>query len=76
MNALILFAQAGGQPRQYELVYIWHQATPEAKIIIFLLLLFSIIAWSVMISKAVQMRRAKRLNCRNCSSISTSACAT
>jgi len=43
-------------------VYIWDQATPEAKAIIFCLLIFSIIAWSVMISKALQMRRAKKLN--------------
>ncbi len=40
----------------------WEQATPEGKAIILCLLIFSIIAWSVMIAKAVQMRRAKRLN--------------
>ena len=62
MNAHILFALAGGGRSQYELAYIWNQATPEAKLIILLLLVFSIVAWSVMISKAVQMRRAKRLN--------------
>lgn len=62
MNAQFLLAQAGARTGQYELAYIWDQATPEAKIIIILLVLFSIIAWSVMISKAVQMRRAKRLN--------------
>jgi biopolymer transport protein ExbB/TolQ len=45
-----------------ELVYVWEQATPEAKVIIFCLVLFSITAWSVMIWKAVQMRRAKKLN--------------
>ena len=45
-----------------ELPYIWGQATWEAKAIIFCLLAFSIIAWSVMISKAVQMRRAAKLN--------------
>jgi biopolymer transport protein ExbB/TolQ len=45
-----------------ELPYVWDQATPEAKAIIVCLLLFSIIAWSVMIGKAVQMRRAKNLN--------------
>jgi biopolymer transport protein ExbB/TolQ len=45
-----------------ELPYVWDQATPEAKAIIVCLLLFSIIAWSVMIGKAVQMRRAKSLN--------------
>lgn len=62
MNALILFAQVEDVTGQAELVYVWTQATPEAKGIIFFLLIFSIIAWSVMISKAVQMRRAKRLN--------------
>ena len=40
----------------------WEQATPEAKVIIVCLVLFSITAWSVMIGKALQMRRAKRLN--------------
>jgi biopolymer transport protein ExbB/TolQ len=45
-----------------EVVYIWKQATPEAKAIIVLLVFFSIFAWSVMASKAVQMRRAKKLN--------------
>lgn len=53
------FAAKGGQ---YELVYVWNQATPEAKVIIALLVLFSIVAWSVMASKATQMRRAKQLN--------------
>jgi biopolymer transport protein TolQ len=61
MNVPITFAAAGASS-QFELVYVWQQATPEAKIIIFLLLIFSVIAWSVMISKAIQMRRAKRLN--------------
>src|SRR6266508_4627052 len=54
-----LFAAA---TRQYELVYVWHQATPEGKVIIGTLVIFSIVAWSVMASKAVQMRRAKKLN--------------
>lgn len=45
-----------------ELLYIWGQATLEGKIIIFVLLIFSIFAWTVMASKAMQMRRAKRLN--------------
>jgi len=45
-----------------ELVYVWEQATPEAKVIILCLVVFSITAWSVMIWKAVQMRRAKKLN--------------
>jgi biopolymer transport protein TolQ len=63
MTAPFLFlAQAAPQVGQYELVYIWNQATIEAKIIIFLLVVFSIVAWTVMISKALQMRRARRLN--------------
>ncbi len=37
-------------------------ASFEAKAIISCLLVFSIVAWSVMISKALQMRRAKKLN--------------
>lgn len=45
-----------------ELIYIWHRATPEGKAIIVILVLFSIFAWSVMATKAMQMRRAKRLN--------------
>src|SRR5205085_2037910 len=42
--------------------YVWEKATPEGKAIIICLLIFSIIAWSTMIAKAVQMRRAKKLN--------------
>jgi len=61
MNALFFFA-AGGRASELELVYVWNQARPEAKIIIICLAIFSIMAWSVMISKAIQMRRAKRLN--------------
>lgn len=45
-----------------ELVYVISRATPEGKIILLALAVFSIFAWSVMASKAVQMRRAKRLN--------------
>src|SRR5437867_6894405 len=62
MNATVYFLAAASS--QYELVYVWQQATTEAKIIIFTLLIFSIVAWSVMGSKAVQMRRAKKLNQR------------
>jgi len=47
---------------QSQLGYIWEKATPEAKIIIVLLVVFSVVAWSVMISKALQMIRAKKLN--------------
>ncbi|MGN6554599.1 MAG: MotA/TolQ/ExbB proton channel family protein [Verrucomicrobiota bacterium] len=63
MNVPLLFAANTGAPsNQYELVYIWDQATLEARAIIVILAIFSIMAWSVMISKAIQMRRAKRLN--------------
>jgi biopolymer transport protein TolQ len=62
MNVPIFFAAAGPKTGQYELVYIWDQATPEAKVIIFFLLVFSVVAWTVMIYKGLQMRRAKRLN--------------
>lgn len=56
------FFAVAGTAKQSELTYIWHQATTEGKAVIFCLLVFSIIAWSVMISKAVQMRRATKLN--------------
>ena len=49
-------------PADFELVFVWNQARPEGKAIIILLVMFSIFAWSVMASKAMQMRRAKRLN--------------
>jgi biopolymer transport protein ExbB/TolQ len=62
MNVLCTFAVAGTASPKWELVYIWDQATPEAKAIIFILLVFSIIAWTVMITKAIQMHRAKKLN--------------
>lgn len=45
-----------------ELYYVWGQATPEAKVIIMILAVFSIFAWTVMASKAMQMRRARKLN--------------
>lgn len=57
--AFLLAAATSGQT---ELVFIWQRATPEAKIIILILVVFSIFAWSVMTAKAMQMRRAKRLN--------------
>jgi biopolymer transport protein TolQ len=47
---------------QSDLPYVWKQATPEAKAIIVFLIFFSIVAWSVIGYKVVQMRRAKRLN--------------
>src|SRR5215510_12845793 len=60
MNAPFFLAAANDN--KAELLYVWQQATPEAKAIIVCLILFSITAWSVMIFKALQMRRAKRLN--------------
>ena len=45
-----------------ELSLVWNQSTVEAKVIIVILVIFSIFAWSVMASKAVQMRRARKLN--------------
>src|SRR6058998_2120512 len=45
-----------------DLLYVLEKATPEGKAIIVTLVIFSIFAWSVMASKAMQMRRAKRLN--------------
>ena len=55
----ILAAGPGGLE---ELRFVWINATIEAKVIIFLLAIFSIFAWSVMASKAIQMSRARRLN--------------
>jgi biopolymer transport protein TolQ len=64
MNGLFLLAAAAAAPKGTagELIYVWDKSTPEAKIIIVALLLFSIFSWSVLVAKAVQMRRAKRLN--------------
>ncbi len=45
-----------------DLLYVVTNATLEGKIIIVILILFSIFAWSVMAAKAMQMRRAKKLN--------------
>ena len=55
MHVPYLFAES-------ELGRIWVTATPEGKAIIIVLILFSIVAWSVMASKAMHMRRAKKLN--------------
>ena len=45
-----------------DLVSIIENATMEGKAIMVTLAIFSIFAWSVMASKAMQMRRAKKLN--------------
>jgi biopolymer transport protein ExbB/TolQ len=62
MNAPLFFAAAAGATTKPEVLYVWGKATLEAKAIIVLLGIFSIIAWSVMIAKALQMRRARKLN--------------
>src|SRR5580658_837244 len=62
MDGLCLFAVVGTASNKADLVYIWEQATPEAKAIIACLAIFSVLAWSVMTSKALQMRRARKLN--------------
>jgi len=55
-------SSAAANANKAELLFVWEQATPEAKAIIFCLAVFSITAWSVMIAKVVQMRRARKLN--------------
>src|SRR5687767_1694479 len=45
-----------------ELIYIWNNATFEGKAIIVLLVGFSLLAWSVMGAKAIEMRRAAKMN--------------
>ena len=62
MNGFCYFAVVGTAANKAELLYIWEQATPEGKAVIVCLLILSILAWSVMIAKALQMRRAKKLN--------------
>ena len=62
MNVPCLFAVVGTAASKPELIYIWEKATLEAKAIIIFLMFFSVMAWSVMIFKARQMRRAKKLN--------------
>src|SRR5687767_13085897 len=60
---IYMFAASTAVPAQgSQLLYIWTNATIEAKIIIVLLMLFSIGAWTVMVFKSLQMRRAKKLN--------------
>jgi biopolymer transport protein ExbB/TolQ len=61
MNGLSLFV-VGAASNQADTLYVWDRATPEAKAIIVCLLVFSVVVWSVMVSKAIQMRRARKLN--------------
>ena len=57
---LPLYLLAAGTNSQ--ITYIWEKATIEAKVIIIFLVIFSMFAWSIMVSKSLQMRRARRLN--------------
>jgi biopolymer transport protein ExbB/TolQ len=47
---------------QTNLQYVLSQATVEARVILVVLALFSVFAWYMMLFKAMQMRRAKKLN--------------
>lgn len=45
-----------------QLQFVWMRATDAGRIIIIVLGIFSIFAWYMIVSKALQMRRAKQLN--------------
>lgn len=45
-----------------DMMFVWTNATLEGQLIIFALALLSIVAWSIMVAKAAQFRRARRLN--------------
>jgi biopolymer transport protein TolQ len=62
MNVPVFLAAAAGNSDEWELLYVLRNSTPEAKIIIGILVVFSIFAWTVMVNKTLQMRRAKKLN--------------
>jgi biopolymer transport protein TolQ len=47
---------------QLQVVWIWSKATIAGRCVIFVLLIVSVCAWYMMVSKALQMRRAKTLN--------------
>jgi biopolymer transport protein TolQ len=57
-----MVAVVGAATEQAELVYVITEARPEAKVIIILLGIFSIMALGVMAAKVIQMRRARKLN--------------
>jgi biopolymer transport protein TolQ len=58
----LFLAEVAQNAGRGELLFIWERATLEAKIIIGILAVFSIFAWSIMASKALQMHRAKKLD--------------
>jgi len=62
MNVPLLFAAVGNPASPAGSFSVWREATTEAQVIIGILILFSIAAWSVMVFKTVQMRRARKLN--------------
>jgi len=62
MQGTLYILAKSGVPYKSDLPYLWDQATPEGKLIIVTLVIFSIFAWTVMAAKAMQMRRAKKLN--------------
>jgi len=45
-----------------QLHFVWKNAPNEGRAILIILMIFSVFAWSVMVSKSLQMRRAKKLN--------------
>src|SRR5277367_2339720 len=45
-----------------QLQFVWGRATDAGRIIIMVLAVFSVFAWYMMVSKALQMSRAKKLN--------------
>src|SRR5258706_6347760 len=62
MQGPLYILAKSGVPYKSDLPYLWDQATPEGKAIIVALVIFSIFAWTVMASKAMQMRRGKKVN--------------
>ena len=58
----LTFALIAAATKQVELLYVWDQARPEARVIIVLLFISSIAVWWMMIFKVIQMRRARKLN--------------
>src|SRR4051812_29524232 len=62
MNVPIILAAVAAANSDPEMMAIWRNATPEGKAIIFLLVGFSLLAWSVMGAKAIEMRRAAKMN--------------
>lgn len=59
IDQLALFAAAAPNTG---MSYIWQTASIEGKLIIVSLIVFSVFVWSVMVSKGLQMRRARSLN--------------